>query len=446
MHGGDIYRNQVQYDFSVNLNPRGIPEGVLGALEEAIHHVTEYPDLHHQELRTMLAERWNVSEQQIVLGNGASEIISAFVQAYQPKSCLLTAPAYTGYERAIRGICPDCICHYYTLRPEQNFILQEDIADEIRRVKPDMLILTNPNNPNGKLIPPEVLDAILTAAGETDTAVMIDECFMALTGQEETHSLLWKFKYSLSHLSTMPITSPVTPPVTTPLTTPLQNHDDTSGNIASPDVPGMSETSGKSEAPGTSEALGTPEALPEILRETSPAITPETMPEALPDGSMPNTLVLRSFTKTFAIPGVRLGYAVALAGTTQESIANATRVSGSLPEWNLSVFAQKAGAACLAEAAYVADSLPLIVEEREYLTRGLTKLGYKVFPSDVNYILFRSTDTHLPVKLLSEGILIRSCEDYRGLGTGYYRIAVLNHAKNEILLEAMQRMADIEHH
>lgn len=443
MHGGDIYRNQVQYDFSVNLNPRGIPEGVLGALEEAVHHVAEYPDLHHQELRTMLAERWNVSEQQIVLGNGASEIISAFVQAYQPKSCLLTAPAYTGYERAIRGICPDCICHYYNLRPEQNFILQEDIADEIRRVKPDMLILTNPNNPNGKLIPPKVLDAILTAAGETDTAVMIDECFMALTGKEKTHSLLWKFEHPRSHLSAMPITSPVTPPVTAPLAKPLQNHDDISGKVASPGAPGISEASEISEISGASEA---PEALQKILRETAPAITSETMPEALPDGSMPNTLVLRAFTKTFAIPGVRLGYAVALAGTTQESIANATRVSGSLPEWNLSVFAQKAGAACLAEAAYVADSLPLIAEEREYLTRGLTKLGYEVFSSDVNYILFRSTDTHLPVKLLSEGILIRSCEDYRGLGTGYYRIAVLNHAKNEILLEAMQRMADIDHH
>jgi histidinol-phosphate/aromatic aminotransferase/cobyric acid decarboxylase-like protein len=446
MHGGDIYRNQVQYDFSVNLNPRDIPEGVLGALEEAIHHVAEYPDLHHQELRTMLAERWNVSEQQIVLGNGASEIISAFVQAYQPKSCLLTAPAYTGYERAIRGICPDCICHYYNLRPEQNFILQEDIADEIRRVEPDMLILTNPNNPNGKLIPPEVLDAILTAAGELDTAVMIDECFMALTGQEETHSLLRKCKYSRSHSSAMPITSSVTPPMTASLAKPLQNHDDISGNVASPEAPGLSEASEVSEVSGTLEAPGALGAMPEISQETSPAITPETMPEALPDGSMPNTLVLRAFTKTFAIPGVRLGYAVALAGTTQESIANATRVSGSLPEWNLSVFAQKAGAACLAEAAYVADSLPLIAEEREYLTRGLTKLGYEVFPSDVNYILFLSPDTHLPVKLLSEGILIRTCEDYRGLGTGYYRIAVLNHAKNEILLEAMQRMADIDHH
>ena len=351
MHGGDIYRNQVRYDFSVNLNPRGCPEGVLGALEEAIHHVTEYPDLHHQELRAMLAEQWNVSEQQIVLGNGASEIIAAFVQAHQPQSCLLTAPTYTGYERVLRGLCPRCQCHYHTLQSEKNFVLGLEIIDEIQLLQPDMIILTNPNNPNGKLIPPNVMDAILDAARETETVVMVDECFMALTGQEETHSLLRKHG----------------------------NHQNCS-----------------------------------------------------------ETLVLRAFTKTFAIPGVRLGYGVALAGTLQDSIANATRVSVSLSEWNLSVFAQKAGAACLTCESYVAESLPVIAEEREYLSRGLAKLGCEVFPSDTNYILFYSEDTDLLVKLLSKGILIRACDDYHGLGTGYYRIAVLEHAKNQILLEALQ--------
>ncbi len=406
MHGGDIYRNQVRYDFSVNLNPRGCPEGVLGALEEAIHHVTEYPDLHHQELRTLLAGWWNVSEQQIVLGNGASEIITAFVQAYQPKSCLLTAPTYTGYERVLRGLCPDCQCHYHPLQSEKNFTLGLEIVDEIRRLKPDMIILTNPNNPNGKLISPDVLDAVLTAAGETGTAVMIDECFMALTGQEEVHSLLREDRLRQNN-SEMMMRHP---------------HSDTGAKKAFSAA--LREISKESESEALSESLAEP--LPADMREI---LSPK---------RMPNTLVLRAFTKTFAIPGVRLGYGVALAGTLQDSIANATRVNVSLPEWNLSVFAQKAGAACLACGSYLAESMPIIAEEREYLSSGLAKLGCEVFPSDTNYILFCSEDTDLSVKLLSKGILIRSCEDYHGLGAGYYRIAVLEHAKNQILLEALQ--------
>ena len=154
--------------------------------------------------------------------------------------------------------------------------------------------------------------------------------------------------------------------------------------------------------------------------------------EALP------AVVLRAFTKTFAIPGVRLGYAVC-------SGFPAARIRRELPEWNLSVFAQYAGTSALEAAAggasgFLAASVEMIAREREYLTAELESLGFRVFPSDANYILFQSRDRELHQKLLDKGILIRDCRDYHGLTAGFYRTAVRTHRENTALLRCLRNI------
>ena len=154
--------------------------------------------------------------------------------------------------------------------------------------------------------------------------------------------------------------------------------------------------------------------------------------EALP------TVVLRAFTKTFAIPGVRLGYAVC-------SAPMAERIQRELPEWNLSVFAQYAGRAALEAAAggtsgYLAASVEMIAREREFLSEELEKSRFRVFPSDANYILFQSRDRELHQKLLDKGILIRDCRDYHGLTAGFYRTAVRTHRENTALLRCLRNI------
>ena len=95
-----------------------------------------------------------------------------------------------------------------------------------------------------------------------------------------------------------------------------------------------------------------------------------------------NLLLVQAFTKSYAIPGVRLGYLMSSNHTLVQSIAK------QLPEWNLSVFAQKAGIACVEETAYLAETVAYVQREREYLTDGLKKLGVHVFSGAGNFILF----------------------------------------------------------
>lgn len=348
MHGGNIYGNEIEYDFSVNLNPLGPPKSVQDALAAALNHVEEYPDPEYRELRRGLANYWQLAKEQLVLGNGASELIPGIIRALSPKNCMVTAPCYSGYETALNAAAPSCRIHRISLRAEDDFTLPENICQEIARVKPNLLILTNPNNPNGKRISVNRLREIADACRTEGTVLLMDECFLALSGGDED---------SLIHC---------------------------------------------------------------IRSEALPAV------------------VLRAFTKTFAIPGVRLGYAVC-------SAPMAERIRRELPEWNLSVFAQYAGRAALEAAAggtsgYLAASVEMIAREREFLSAELEKLGFRVFPSDANYILFQSRDRELHQKLLDKGILIRDCRDYHGLTAGFYRTAVRTHRENTALLRCLRNI------
>ena len=348
MHGGNIYGNEIEYDFSVNLNPLGPPKSVQDALVAALNHVEEYPDPEYRELRRGLANYWQLAEEQIVPGNGASELIPGIIRTLSPKNCMVTAPCYSGYETALSAAAPSSRIHRIPLRAEDDFTLPENICQEIARVQPNLLILTNPNNPNGKRISANRLREIADACRMAGTVLLVDECFLALSGGDED---------SLIHC---------------------------------------------------------------IRSEALPAV------------------VLRAFTKTFAIPGVRLGYAVC-------SGFPAARIRRELPEWNLSVFAQYAGTAALEAAAggtsgYLAASVEMIAREREYLTAELESLGFRVFPSDANYILFQSRDRELHQKLLDKGILIRDCRDYHGLAAGFYRTAVRTHRENTALLRCLRNI------
>lgn len=145
----------------------------------------------------------------------------------------------------------------------------------------------------------------------------------------------------------------------------------------------------------------------------------------------PNLILVNSFTKTYSIPGIRLGYLVC---SDSELVA---KIKKHLPEWNLSNIAQVAGLQCLKEEEYLRRSVACVKEERDYLTKSLRGLGIKVFDSDTNFILFYC-ECNLGVKLLEKGILIRDASNFRGLEAGFWRIAVRTHSENEILVSAMR--------
>ncbi len=148
-------------------------------------------------------------------------------------------------------------------------------------------------------------------------------------------------------------------------------------------------------------------------------------------GQYENLLLVRAFTKSFAMPGVRLGYLVCSNAELREKIRR------QLPEWNLSAFAQRAGIACAEQAEeYLRDTVDYVKTERTYLREGLEKLGIRVVSGEADFLLLYTTR---PIcdRLLEKGILIRNCENFRGLGAGYYRIAVKKHEENEVLLQEL---------
>lgn len=146
----------------------------------------------------------------------------------------------------------------------------------------------------------------------------------------------------------------------------------------------------------------------------------------------PNLLILRAFTKTYAMAGLRLGYA--LCG----SAALAEALQGCGQPWAVSSVAQAAGEATLCETDYVNKLRALITAERGHMAAALRALGLCVVPGEANYLLFYSADTALAEKLRRRGILIRDCADYTGLTPGWVRAAVRTEAENTILIQAIR--------
>lgn len=147
----------------------------------------------------------------------------------------------------------------------------------------------------------------------------------------------------------------------------------------------------------------------------------------------PNVTVLKAFTKSYSMAGLRLGYALSSDSALLEEMSSKTQ------GWNVSTVAQQAGIAALGCADWLSRSVRMITEERERLSRELTALGIEIWPSEANYILLR-TGTDLYANMLERRILIRDCSNYAGLGRGYYRIAVRRPEDNDIFIDTLKEV------
>lgn len=338
-HGGDIYRNQIRLDFSVNTNPLGMPDPVKEALHQAVEEAENYPDIRAQALSAAVTEQLQVRKEQLVFGNGASELFHAVLHAIKPSKILIPVPSFLGYEEAAKAI--DCEVIFYEMKKEENFCLTDRILDVLDE-NISLVFLANPNNPVGNLVEPELIFQIAEKCRQCDITLVLDECFMELTGKEQTYSFLKRLD------------------------------------------------------------------------------------------EFPNVVVIRAFTKLYAIPGVRLGYLVC-----EQNLAEKIRLQ--LPEWNLSVFAQRAGVAAIKEQEYIARAVVCIQTQRQFLLEELQAAGCSVFDSDADYLLFYS-EMPLYELFLQRGILIRDCSNFQGLQRGYYRIAVKSEEQNRMFAEVLREI------
>ncbi|MBP5528773.1 MAG: aminotransferase class I/II-fold pyridoxal phosphate-dependent enzyme [Lachnospiraceae bacterium] len=336
IHGGDVYRNKVNIDFSVSINPCGVPAKVKDALTNAIDSLEKYPDIHCEKLTKAAAKMLDVKEEQLVFGNGSSDLFMGIANAFKPSKVLIAAPSFYGYEYAFSPNAENIV--YYFMKEEDTFRLTNDFLNSITDDL-DFIILANPNNPTGALIDSLLLLEIVKTAKSKKIRVILDECFIEFT--EGSHSLVSKIE------------------------------------------------------------------------------------------EYPNLCIIRSFTKIFAIPGVRLGYFVSSDLSFNETVKK------HLAEWNISAFGQAAGCACTECLDYIEASKKVIKAEREYLYSEFSKLGIKAYDSACNFILIKDK-RKLDEELLKREILVRNCSNFKGLDEGYYRIAVRTHEENVKLIEALK--------
>ena len=214
-HGGNIYKvfreKNIKeiLDYSSNINPYGIPESLKKRITENLEIFERYPDPDYVELREKLAHLNKVDMSDIVLGNGATEIIFLFMKVINPKKILIVSPTFGEYERAVKAVgtsrnsidlsCSDdnknienkkIEIEYFELKESDDFKLNiGNLKNELEN-KYDLLIICNPNNPTGKFLKLAQTEEILKECNKYDTKLFIDEAFIEFLADGMKESII----------------------------------------------------------------------------------------------------------------------------------------------------------------------------------------------------------------------------------------------------------------
>lgn len=336
-HGGDIYGGEhPRVDFSVNVNPLGMPPCAVAALRAGGDADTRYPDPACRALRNALAERFGVTPETILCGGGSADLVLRICLALRPRKTLVTAPTFSEYTRS--ASLAGSVVKEFHLQEADGFTVTTDYAtavtDDI-----DLVFLCNPNNPTGRLCPPETVAALAEVCRRNGAVLVVDECFLPFTEGVSALSLL-------------------------------------SGN--------------------------------------------------------PHVLILRAFTKIYAMAGLRLGV---LLG--DEALLR--RIAPYGPQWSVSTVAQRVGLAALSDPNWVEKTRRFTAWERQRMAQGLQALGLTVFPSHSNFLLVRSS-LPLAEALRQQGLWVRRCENFTGLDNTYFRVGIQRSEENELLLRTLEEI------
>lgn len=352
-HGGDIYRVMEEYslkkeelmDFSANINPLGPPIGVFEELSRELKGLIHYPEPQARTLQQRLGEKLGIDRDEVVVGNGAVELILPLFMELQKRyrRALLIQPTFSEYERALQ-VTGMQIERIY-LEEKRGFHLH--LPTLIKRWRRgDLIILCNPNNPTGHLLQREVIEEILQSLEERESFLFVDEAFM---------------------------------------------------DFVSP-----------------SQSL------------------------IVPERSLQRLFILRSLTKFYSLPGLRMGYGVG----SKELLSTIEEI---LSPWRMNVLAQRAALKCIQDEDFATKTLLWLKEERESLLYHLKGLPLTVFPSAVNFLLLQLKSTSITIPLLREellkrGLLIRDCSTFHGLSHGFFRIAIKSREENQVLIDHLRSL------
>lgn len=186
-HGSDLETIEKIYgikkenivSFAANVNPLGISPKLKSTLSEQIDSIMSYPDREYTSLRRRIADYVNADIEDIIVGNGSTELISLFIQIKHPKKALIVGPTYSEYEREV-SLGGGCSL-YYRLDEENDFRIDINSLDNELESDVDLLVICNPNNPTSSAITRGDMRKILDICKKKGIFVMVDETYVEFT-------------------------------------------------------------------------------------------------------------------------------------------------------------------------------------------------------------------------------------------------------------------------
>jgi L-threonine-O-3-phosphate decarboxylase len=347
-HGGSLpekalragVRPEEITDFSVSVNPRLNPDLLRPQFERALSAVNRYPDPHYAELRGAISKKYGLVPENIVAGNGSTELIYLVPRAFAPKSALVVAPSYADYADSARMAGAE-VRRFFLEEKERFRFDEKKFLAEARSA--EMVFVGNPNNPTGGVIEK---DAVLRVVDERpDVLFVVDESFA--------------------------------------------------------------------------------DYAPEI---------------SLLGSLRPNLVVIRSFTKFYGAPGLRLGFSASAPETTKKIL--------SMKEpWSVNCVAEAFATSVLAEPDEFAAGLrDAAASDRDELAGSLGGIkALDVFHSRANFLLVKIRDRlmttgELQAELLRRKMLVRDCSNFEGLEPYYFRVGLRTRGENAMLAAALKEI------
>lgn len=364
-HGGNLTRICSTYgvnpediiDFSANINPFGFPTELYDAVNSNLENIIHYPDPDCTELRELLANVNSCSKDNILIGNGSTELFYLICRTICPERGLVFQPTFTEFARALR--CSGADVREITCDERDMFRVdtlmgkhcelqaQQMECESDSSLFSNIVFICNPNNPTGHLINKD--DILHLTDILTDTLVVVDEAFMDFVVRPERNSVM----------------------------------------------PYASERD--------------------------------------------NLIVVKSLTKFYGVPGIRLGFLVA------QSEAVKTLLMQKEP-WSVNSIALEVGKLVVNDEKFIINTRDYINKEKIFMYTELTGInGLWAFEPAANFLLIKITDDKFTAsivydKLIKLGLVIRNCMNFPGLTDKFFRVAVKAHNENIKLIQALRNI------
>lgn len=181
-HGGYVGESKNIRDHSININPFDLPKEIKELIQKKIDVLGNYPELDGKKSAEKLSNHMKIDSSNLILGNGATELIYLFARAMKFQNALLVEPTFSEYRRAFR-LAETKIHRKYLLDENYGFDIR-GILKEIKEKRYDVLVICRPNNPTGKCMKIEDLKTLINELKKNKTWLFLDESFIEFSDQE----------------------------------------------------------------------------------------------------------------------------------------------------------------------------------------------------------------------------------------------------------------------